>query len=516
MLKNNPYFRYAICTFSFVLSACSEPVDLNGLEIEPSAFFLQNIERESRKTGNIAVVSWSQKENLEYIFCVSNDAAESSECVEKGSVKNHNKLKVPFPLGEFYQQEAYIVSKSVTGKTYATNTISVDDSLMNTFIQEIKSENPVKNGVFGNTVSVGDMGELLAVGSPATNSVNIYRKKNHIWKYQQSVMLKDTGLVGVNLSQDGNILAVTTHKNIYVYKEAGNTFDSNGQKLLPTDLDINSAKYSDLALNSDGSVIILGVPKKNFVQIFREKTVGHVLEIDLPKLDPSKEFGTSVAINGIGNRVFVGAKSDSNSEGYGSVYIFDFSKNGQWNQKFIVKNPDSNNSFKAGSFGKNIAVDKSGETIIVSATQAVHQITFSNDAWEIIDLKPEISLSPLDNYGDHIEISPNGEYVVVGNFSDPRNSQLILPSAAGVAQYPPNDYRSGSVRVFRKKQNQWALQAFIKPSFDNPDRYFGQDADVSDAGEIFIGSPHNSSGSAGVNGNINQPDVLHSGAVFIY
>ncbi len=117
-----------------------------------------------------------------------------------------------------------------------------------------------------------------------------------------------------------------------------------------------------------------------------------------------------------------------------------------------------------------------------------------------------------DRFGSSVSISADGETMAVAApFED--------SSATGVNGNQNNDTArfSGAVYVFKRANNIWQQQAYIKASNTQADDLFGDAISLSADGlTLAVGAPAESSASATVEGTQSNNDSPMSGAVYIF
>jgi hypothetical protein len=186
--------------------------------------------------------------------------------------------------------------------------------------------------------------------------------------------------------------------------------------------------------------------------------------------DPSDAFGITMAVDG--DTLAVGAPAESSSsvgvnagqdddeaDGSGAVYVF-VRKEGAWSQQAYIK---ASNTDASDRFG--LAVALSGDTLAVGAPSEESNATGING-------------NQMDNSG----------------------------------------LSAGAVYVFRRIDEIWTQQAYIKASNTDPtsaNDQFGSSIALS--GEtLAVGAPTEDSSATGVNGNQDNSDALSSGAAYVF
>jgi len=241
-------------------------------------------------------------------------------------------------------------------------------------------------------------------------------------------------------------------------------------------------------------------------------------------------FGGSIALQG--DTLVVGAvgesssasgvngnQDDDSSSSSGAAYVFEYS-NGSWQQTFYLKasNPDD-----FDYFGADVALDQ--DTIAVGA------INESSDA-RGVNGNQNNNDAPASGAIYVFKRSNNNwiqqSYIKASN-SDSRDQfggELALKGDTLVAGSSlewgdgsdPSDNSAkytGAVYVYSRSNDQWNETAYLKAS--NPDSSDGFGSSVAlGNGVLAIGAKRESSISSGVNGDQTDNTNINSGAVYIF
>ena len=240
----------------------------------------------------------------------------------------------------------------------------------------IKASNTESGDQFGNSVSLSDDGNTIAVGAigegsssigvngaqddnTATESGAVYLFRfdtiSSIWSQQAFIKASNTGAIdlfgiSVSLSDDGNILAVGAGR----LNEDSSSTGVNGEQK-------NNS-------NETGAVYL-------FLFSTRSSSWSQQAYIKASNTEANDHFGISVSLSDDGNTLAVGAPGEESSatgvggvddNGRGSVgatYVFEF-VNGAWSQQAYIK---TKTSFVFAGFGFSVSLSSNGNTLAVGA-----------------------------------------------------------------------------------------------------------------------------------------------------
>jgi hypothetical protein len=222
-------------------------------------------------------------------------------------------------------------------------------------------------------------------------------------------------------------------------------------------------------LNSEGNIAAIGgnAFQQNVVYIFsgRNNTWNQVGLIS--RFDNNSNFGRSLSLNDIGNKMIIGAGNDDN--GSGAAYIYTgFGNN--WNYQKLT---GANNSY----FGTSVALNKSGNIALVggevdnNGKGAVWIFTGNNLNYT---LKQKLTGSYTNgHFGQSIAINDSGNVIVIGE----------------------NFYSSGLAYIFTGNGNNWDLCKKIYPVGSN--KFFPIRIGINGDGNSIIGNCSYGAGSLG-------------------
>lgn len=296
-----------------------------------------------------------------------------------------------------------------------------------------------------------------------------------------------------------------------------------------------------------GNTLVVGAPYKNahagVVYVFTRRAGVWTQQAALKASNAASggdEFGSSISLSG--DTLAVGAPAedsrakgvngnqvDNSANGSGAVYVFTRT-NGVWSQQAYLK---ASNTEAIDMFGTSVAV--SGDTLAVGATGedgdatgsngnqvnnrssgsgAVYVFTRENGVWRQQAYIKASNPDANDRFGTSVALS--GGTLAVGAIGE-------ASSANGVNgdQTANNAPVSGAVYVFTRMAGVWRQQAYLKASntvvngYMRVAQWFGISIALS-ADTLAVGSPLESSGARGVNGNQANQDAPISGAAYVF
>ena len=182
---------------------------------------------------------------------------------------------------------------------------------------------------------------------------------------------------------------------------------------------------------------------------------------------------------GAGNVVAVSAyQNDGNGADSGHVRAYQF-QSGAWTQL----GPDIDGASSGELFGSSLDLDDVGSRLIVGAPKNSNNGQFSGNV-RIFDYNSSSStwtligsingLAAGDGFGSSVAINKSGNTIVVGAYqNDGNGSQSDI----------------GQVRVFRKQAQNW-VQLGQSIQGENSGDLFGRSVDINDAGDTTVSYTH--------------------------
>lgn len=437
----------------------------------------------------------------------------------------------------------------------------------------------------GNTLAVGAPGEssgATGVGGSQTSSpgaaksgaVYIFTRDDGAWSQQAYVKASNTSAgdsfgIAVSLSSDGNTLAVGAYLEdspgtgingyqgdiadnssnrgaVYVYTRSGGNWSQQAYVKASNSRD-NAYFGGAVSLDSAGNTLAVGATGERTgaldagaVYVFTRST-GAWSQAAIVKafnIQTNAQFGSSVAINGKGNTLAVGAQGESsaatgiNGDQYqdpagpnnnGAVYVFTRGMNA-WSQQAYVKAP-----YPAASaaFGFVVALSSDGDTLAVGAgaaasattgisagnVGAVHVFIRDSNVWS---QRANVRASNNGNNryfgGTAIALSGNGNMLAVGALGE----DSVATNVGGNQTESASDY-SGAVYIFVRSVGAWSQQAHVKAANSGPGDSFGRSLALSSDGDtLVVGTLAEASDAIDIGPNQTDNNAIGAGAAYLY
>lgn len=548
---------------------------------------------DSEQTGNCAVLGHTT-DSLTFTTSVSSVLnvidARYFVIADNGIAQANSSLKQIHP-GQM---------SNLAGYFKASNTGGGDDFGRNVALSQ-DGKTMVVNAYFEKSDATGvdgDQGDSTLGG--AFGAVYVFRSDDDD-NWQQSAYLKaaasdvqDYFGYAIAISADGNTIAIgashedsntTTDQHNNDAENAGATYlftydGSNWSQTayLKDDQIQAGARFgTELALSDEGTRLVIGSPfyaintdnetlaDAGAVALF-ELSDGEwqkVAQLSAEYPTAKDRLGFSLDISGDGNVIAIasyledsvtqginGDADNDDAEDAGAVYIFT-EQDEKWQPTAYIK---SSNSQAGDYFGRSLALDEDGDTLVVGAIyedssamgvdgdkddnsvqgsgaaylfsyvegqwQEDHYFKGSNsehnpseDAWD------KNAESWGDQFGKSVAISDDGNTLVVGSTNE--DSSVI-----GI-NWDENDNSSedaGAAYLFIKDPVMgWQQQAYIKsPSAEEDDSFATSISLSADGSALAVGAHKESSGSTGINSpdtnrdDDDQNDENYSGAVYLF
>jgi trimeric autotransporter adhesin len=334
-------------------------------------------------------------------------------------------------------------------------------------------------------------------------------------------------VANVSRQQESTIVTATSS-----YPEANITVNgtsvTSGAPSAPLALSLGD-NILDVAVTHPG-----GFERSYQVTIRRVPDIAQYVYGKASNTDAGDYFGYSMALDG--DTLAVGAYREAsaatgvdgdqadNSAGWsGAVYVFRRSGT-EWQQEAYIK---ASNAGAGDGFGWSVTLD--GDTLAVgapyedsaatgvngnqagnSATEsgAVYVFRRSGTEWQQEAYVKASNTGAGDQFG--FSVALDGDTLAVG-------ARYESSAATGVNGNQADDSatESGAVYVFRRSGTEWQQEAYVKASNTDEHDKFGWSVAL-DGDTLAVGAYWENSAATGVNGNQDDNNGYHSGAVYVF
>jgi hypothetical protein len=378
-----------------------------------------------------------------------------------------------------------------------SNVVKASDNLVDA-IGFGKADAPAGGDAFGHSVAVSDDGGTLAVGAPGEDS--------------------DRG--GVQEAEDAEAGVSEYSGAVYVFTREGQGWRQ--QAFLKDDSPAGLAEFGhSLVLDASGDVLAVGVPGagQGAVQIFRRQAGQWAPWQRLEPSDMGGRFGEALALSARGEVLVVGHPlSRAQLGGTATVFTHDGTN---WTQRATLRSAAPDND---DNFGISVAIDGEGRTIAVGASEdntttlfggAVHVFTGTGAAWGT----PQRLVAPFEEsdlgFGYTVALSRDGFTLAVGAAHD-GSAATGIDGDPRIGGAPG----SGAVHVFSRTDaaSHWGHQAYLKASNAEQDDAFGRRGlALSAQGDtLAVGAPYERSRADGLDGDQGHNGLSDVGAVYVF
>ncbi len=382
---------------------------------------------------------------------------------------------------------------------------------------DIDAENP--GDLSGHSVAISANGNIVAIGAiensdggSRSGHVRVYENVGGTWTQIGEDIAgeaaDDRSGWSLAISADGGIVAIGSDLNnswrgqVEVYENIGGTWTQIGD-------DIEGENFQDISatsisLSNDGSIIAIGAPRSDgtannsgHVRVF-ENSGGSWIQIgqDIDGVQEQGRLGNSVALNGEGNIVAIGAsQNDENGTNTGEVKVYE-NINGTWTQL----GGDINGVVEFEDSGYRVALSEVGDIVAISSASSnanglhsghVRIFEYLGGVWTQIgeDINGEAS---EDYFGWSMALSTSGNIIAIGSLWNDNNGS-----------------DAGNVRIFQNLSGVWTqIGESINGEAANDNS--GYSVDISaDGNTVAIGAKF-SDGNGSSSGQVKVFDLTQS------
>jgi hypothetical protein len=305
---------------------------------------------------------------------------------------------------------------------------------------------------FGQSVSLNSSGNIIAIGANASSengtasgNVSIYQYNNNFWsQLGQNIEGEssfDQSGISVSLNFDGDIIAIGAWENDGNGEGSGHArvYEFNGINWIQKGSDIDGENPGDrlgwsVSLNSSGNNVAIGAlfndgngDGSGHVRVYEFNGINWTQKgLDIDGEKPGDRLGWSVNLDSSGNYLVASSDLNSDNEQYsGQVRVYQFI-----NSNWLQIGSDLNGEFEMDAFGTSVSLSGDGLILAVGAagndnngndSGYVRIYNLQNSDWvHLTDIDGEF---PGDLCGNYIELSENGEILIVGAVRNDGNGE---------------------------------------------------------------------------------------------
>lgn len=379
---------------------------------------------------------------------------------------------------------------------------------------DINGENP--EDLSGHSVAISANGTIVAIGAienddggSRSGHVRVYGNVAGMWtQIGEDIAgeaMDDRSGWSLAISADGGIVAIGSDLNnfqkgqVEVYENMGGTWTQIGE-------DIEGENFGDVSatsitLSDDGSIIAIGAPRSDgtannsgHVRVF-ENSGGSWIQIgqDIDGVQEQGRLGNSVALNGEGNILAIGAsQNDENGTNTGEIKIYE-NLDGNWTQlggdiNGVVEFEDAGFRVSLSEVGNIVAISSASSNANGLHSGHVRIFEYLGGVWTQIG-EDIIGEASEDYFGWSIALSASGNVIAIG---------AVWNDGNGLS--------SGHVRIFQNIGGVWTqLGEDIngEASYDE----LGYSVDISaDGSVVAIGADAND-GNGAFSGHVRVFDI---------
>jgi hypothetical protein len=292
---------------------------------------------------------------------------------------------------------------------------------------------------YGQTTDVDFDGQFILIGAPDMSYNNVsYRGGVYLWSRQINGQYTVSNILNpifddiqnytigtsVSISEDGQWIGVGSGevpgRTVYTYLIERTT-------LATVKIPKPSNSESFIALNSDGSIIVIGYPQssvsgnhKGIIRIYRRTGTSQITMVQqINGLTNNVYLGRPIAMNATGSRIIIGSVPQNETAGVVFVYKNDNQKSSDiWTSESIARpDPDVTNY----DWGHAVAISHIGDIIAVGTTNlatdgqiTIFKYDFTNNLYVETEILSKPAGGPYGGFGSVINLSYDGTEVIVG------------------------------------------------------------------------------------------------------
>ena len=297
-------------------------------------------------------------------------------------------------------------------------------------VTKLTANTVTSNSYFGSNVKISTDLQHVYSTSPSTKQVKIFANVNGAYTGTTTLSLLVNGF-GKVIETAGNVLAVASSANVYVYSADGtvraNTITSS-----------NVVSISSMSLSATSSTgqqwLYVGDSSNNIVEVWAGNiTAGFTWQNNMYG---QGSFGSSVKTNNAGNLLVVGSPTLTGAVVHsGSVHVYSLYANGAVNSQQSITSAHPNDS---AGFGTAIDIDGTAENLYVGSPRSIKS-GFPNGLVERFMLQANGAYtfnetiahpnSEVGNFGTSLSVSNDGKFLAVGSLGSPNQESTTFDNA---------------------------------------------------------------------------------------
>ncbi len=343
---------------------------------------------------------------------------------------------------------------------------------------------------------------------------------------------EDSGSVGPHGDQDND--TASNSGAVYLFTRGAEGWTRNAY-IKASNTGAGDTFGSSMALSDDGVTLAVGAPNESSnstgvsgaqdnndaissgaVYIFRRElgTWTQQAYIKASNTDAGDAFGMSLALSGDGNTLAVGSADASAATGVngtqgnndavdsGAVYIF-HRADGVWSQQAYVK---ASNTDERDWFGYSVSLSADGSSLAVGAIAEGSNATGVNGDQTNNDV---LNAGAVYCFARSDTRWTQTAYIKGANTATQQlfgSSVALSPDATTLAVGASNDFNTGAVYVFRRMEDTWEQDAYLRNTEGAVSDNLGISVALSSTGDVLV---------AGADGE-NAGGTADSGALYIF
>lgn len=474
-------------------------------------------------------ISWNATEGADFYRILENRSGSGFVTVADNLTETSYRLPIAVHIHDWINTQYLIEACNSDGCSFSNTLTSMGESVRS--IGYFKASNTDPDDYFGTSVTLSADGSTLAVGAPGESSrgvgagqgnndepnagvVYVFRFNGVEWQQQAYIKGSNT-LAGdrfgwsVSLSGDGNRLVIGAPS-----EDSASTGVGGEQR--------------DESARNAGAVYAF-----DFNGSWQQEAY-----IKASNTGEADQFGSAVRLSDDGSTLAVSATlEDGSATGIGGIESSDLKMNSgaayifrndgsSWRQQAYIK---ASNTDASDLFGTALALSADGNVLAIgaegersgstdqsdnnaTAAGAAYIYRFNGVSWTGPDYLKAPNIDPFDTFGKSIDLSSNGDVLVVGAPGEDSDATEIGGDQVS------NLYESaGAVYVFAFDGSSWGSPTYVKAPNSGSGDGFGANTSLSSDGSVLaVMAGGEDSNATGVGGDPNDDSAANSGATYVY